>query len=112
MPIAPRLLLAGMALLTACSGTGADAEYYFVSYADATAYRAEADDAALDRCAALDGANRRGQDDSYPPSGITVTFDGSDDDRSRLEDCLRSLPNVRVIGPAKEGDPSPPQLVG
>jgi hypothetical protein len=107
-----RLLVASVVLLSACTSTGKGVTYYFVSYADASAYRGEADEAGLDRCAALDGANRQGQDDSHPPSGITVTFEGSDDDRSRLEKCLRSLPNVRVIDSAKEGDPSPPRLVG
>jgi hypothetical protein len=110
MLVRARLLLAGVTLLSACTSTGESVDYYFVSYADATAYQREADDAALDRCAALRGAGRQGQDDSYPPSGITVTFAGSADDRARLEQCLRSLPNVRVLGPAKEGDSSPPQL--
>lgn len=97
--------------MTGCSGPGGSLDYYFVSYANASAYQGEVDEAALDRCAALDGATRQGQDDSYPPSGITVTYNGSDGDRTRLEECLRSLSNVRVIGPAKAGDPSPPQLV-
>ena len=105
------LLLLIVALLGACASSSEGPLYYFVSYADAAAYEGKAEEAALDRCASLDGAERGGQNDSFPPSGITVTFDGSKDERARLEECLRSLTNVRVVGPAEEGDPSPPQLV-
>lgn len=83
---------------------------YFVSYVDAAAYEGDAEDAALDRCAALDGADRAGQADSLPPS-VTLTFSGSREEREAFEDCLRSLTNVRIIGPAEDGDPSPPLLV-
>ena len=106
------VLLLGPTLLVACGvGTAESPSYYFVSYADATKYEGEKEEKALNRCGSLDGADRQGQDDSFPPSGITITFVGSDDDQARLEECLRALPNVRVIGPAKEGDPKPPQLV-
>lgn len=106
MRLTPALLLL---LLAGCT---ADAEVnYFISYADAAAYEGAAEDAALDRCAALEGADRAGRADSLPPS-VTVTFSGSRQEREALEDCLRSLTNVRIIGPAEEGDPSPPRLVG
>lgn len=104
-------MLLVVALLSSCSSTDEDPLYYFVSYVDATQYEGGRDEKALDRCGSLDGADRRGQDDSFPPSGITITFDGSGDERTRLEQCLRSLSNVRVLGPAEEGDTKPPLFV-
>ena len=111
MPMRSGQLIAGAMLLSACTGTAESRSDYFVSYADATAYRGHADEEALDRCAVLDGADRGGQQDSLPPS-VTLVFQGSESERDRLDDCLRALPNVRILGPANEGDLTPPRLVG
>ena len=98
-------------LLAGCAGAEPQVSY-FVSYADAAAYDERVDGRRLDMCAALPGVERGGQDGSDPPSGITLRVSGAGRDRTRLEDCLRALPDVRVIGPAVEGEPSPPRLVG
>ena len=99
-------------ILAACGqagGSAADERYYFVSYVDADAYAKDED--VLTRCSGLPGTRSGGSDDSYPP-GDSLIFTGSSDEQQRLEDCLKALPNVRVIGPAKKGDPRPPRLVG
>ena len=100
------LLFTATAIVSACASEEPD-RYTVAWQMGADAYDEAKAEATLSRCTDLPGAARGGAEpDSLPPVP-QLTFQGSDRERTRFEDCLLALDDAVVYGPVTPEDDRP-----
>lgn len=106
-------VVAAALALTACAG--GEPDRYTVGWRmDADKYDDAKAEAAVSRCTDLPGAGRTGPEVTSLPPAPQLTFQGSDQERQRFEECLLALDDAVIYGPVGPDDdrPQAPVLKG
>mgnify|MGYP000509971832 CR=1 FL=1 len=98
-------LVTAAVLLAGCT-TGEPDRYTVAWQMGADEYDDAREEAALSRCTDLPGAGRSGPEPTSLPPVPQLTFQGSEEERERFEDCLLALDAV-IYGPVAPDDDRP-----
>jgi hypothetical protein len=106
MTMRAAVLLASACLLSACA-SGEPDSYTVAWQMSADEYDEARAEASLSRCTDLPGAGRTGPEPASLPPVPQLTFQGSDQERQRFEDCLLALDDAVIYGPVTPDDDRP-----